>query len=135
MKVTIPTTKEVDIKYITMELAVRYEEEDMPNDAPLREGDLWKASVAVDSGQIQNWPKGKELEFYMKVCDEGTYRLFDADWNEQAAIVNGYVPNSIIPGEYGDYVRLSIDADGVITNWPARPSFEDFWPDGDCYEG
>jgi len=127
MKVTIPTTKEIDIKYITLKLAVRYEEEDMPNGAPMREGDMWKASVEIDSGIIINWPQGQTLDLYMKVCDEGIYKLFDADWNELAC-VDGYVPHGIVPGKYGDYVELKINEFGIITNWPTKPTFGDFWP-------
>ena len=130
MKVKIPITKVVevvDIKYITIEIAVRYEEEDIPMNAPMRDGDLWKASVDIDTGKIIDWPQGQTLDLYMKVCDEGTYRLFDADWTELACI-DGYVPNGIVPGRYGDYVGLKIDKLGVITNWPTKPTFDDFWP-------
>ena len=127
MKVKIPITKEVDIKYITIEIAVRYEEEDIPNNAPMRDDDMWKASVNIDTGKINDWPKGQTLDLYMKVCDEGMYRLFDADWNELACI-DGYVPNGIVPGSYGDYVGLKINESGVITNWPTSPTFDDFWP-------
>ena len=130
MKVKIPITKEVDIKYITIEIAVRYEEEDIPNNAPMRDGDMWKASVDIDTGKINDWPQGQTLDLYMKVCDEGMYRLFDADWNELACI-DGYVPNGIVPGSYGDYVDLKIDESGVITNWPTNPKFDNFWPDAE----
>ena len=127
MKIEIPTTKEVDIKYITIEIAVRYEEEDIPNDAPMRFGNMWKATVNIDTGKIEKWPQGQTLDLYMKVCDEGIYRLFDADWNELACI-GGYVPHGVVPGQYGDYVELKINEFGVITNWPKAPTFDDFWP-------
>ncbi|MCK5609097.1 hypothetical protein KAR91_44895 [Candidatus Pacearchaeota archaeon] len=130
MKIEIPATKEVDIKYITIEIAVRYEEEDIPNDAPMRHGDMWKASVDIDTGKIDKWPQGQTLDLYMKVCDEGMYRLFDTDWNELAC-VDGYVPHGIVPGSYGDYVELKINEFGVITNWPTKPVFDDFWPQGE----
>ena len=129
MKVKIPITKEVDIKYISICIAVRYEEEDIPNNAPMRNGDMWKVEVDIDAGRILNWPQGQTLDLYMKVCDEGLYRLFDANWNELACIEEGYVPHGIVPGNYGDYVDLKIDESGVITNWPTRPTFDDFWPE------
>ena len=129
MKVEIPTTKEVDVKYITIEVAVRYEEEDMPNNAPCRDGDMWRIEVNVDTGQITNWPPGQTLNIYMKVVDEGTYRLFDADRTELACIEQNYVPNGIVPGRYGDYIEMNINENGMITNWPKQPTFADFWPD------
>ena len=119
-------TKEVDIKWVQMDLAVRYDDEDIPYDFPLRKGDLWSAKVEIDTGKIEGWPQGKTGEMYMKVCDEGSYWLMDADGNVIDAIERDYVPNSLIPGEYGDYVELNIDENGIITNWLKHPSLEDF---------
>jgi hypothetical protein len=40
---------------------------------------------------------------------------------------DGYVPNDLVPGSYGDYVELSINEEGVITNWPKNPSVDEFF--------
>lgn len=45
------------------------------------------------------------------------------------AIENDYVPNSLLPGKYGDYLALDINEDGVITNWKPNISFKEFFPE------
>jgi len=129
MKAKVWIQQEVDIAFIRVVLPVRYEEEDIPNDFPLREDDVWKVIVAIDNGEIQGWPKGivGEIEC-MKVCDSGTYRLLNHAGEEVASIENDYVPHGVIPGQYGDYVTLQIDANGIITNWPKKPDVSAFFP-------
>lgn len=124
VKILIPT--EVEITHVRIEVAVRYDEEDIPNDFPLRDGDMWKGTVEINTGKILDWPVGKSGDMYMKVCDEGSYYLLDAEGKEVLSIEGNYVPNNLIPGEFGDYIELNIDKNGIITNWPKRPSLEDF---------
>ncbi len=112
---TVTKRIEVPVDAIQMSLAVRYDEEDMPNDFPCRDGDTWTVTVDLATGKIRDWP-GPAFELYMKVCDEGIYRLLDGD--KVVAEKDGYVPNGVVPGEYGDYVELIVTADGTITNWP-----------------
>jgi len=131
MEIKIPTTKTVEVTDIRLELAVRYEDEEMPYDFPLRSGDMWRATVEIDTGKIKDWPKGKDGAVEMKVCDEGTYTLLDKDGNTVAELRNEYVPHGIVPGEYGDYVNLQIDPTGTITNWPSNPEFSDFFQEDD----
>lgn len=126
MKAKIPTTIEVNITHVLVNLPVRYDEEDIPNDFPLREGKMWNAKIEIDTGKIENWPVGQVGEFYMKVVDEGMYRLLDDKGAVVAAIEQDYVPHGVIPGEYGDYVDFNIDVGGVITNWPKRPDIREF---------
>lgn len=126
MKAIINIEKEVNITRLNMQVAVRYDDEDMPYDAPMREGDMWKATIDIDEKCIVAWPKGKALSFDMKVCDQGSYQLFDDHGNQVLAIENNYVPNNLLPGEYGDYLRLEIDENGVITNWLDDANFDDF---------
>lgn len=126
MKATIKIEKEVEIVTIKIEVAVRYDEEDIPNDFPMRMGDLWSASVEVDTGKILNWPIGRSGDLHMKVVDEGSYSLLDKDSNIILSIEQDYVPNGIVPGRYGDYIDLKIDENGIITNWKKNPSIEDF---------
>lgn len=131
MKLTIKRPIEIEAVAIAMELAVRYDEEDMPNDYPHRKGDMWNIIVDVETGAIRDWPTGIEpRDLYMKVCDQGVYSLLDEDGSVIAKLEDGYVP-SCIPGEHGDYIDFKIDANGVITNWKSecdadsvRESFE-----------
>lgn len=127
MKIEIPTTKTVDIRRILIKLPVDYGEEDIPNNFPLRVGDKWVATVDVDTGQIAGWPQGKLGYLHMKVCDGGSYTLFDERGNTVADTKEGYVPHGVVPGEYGDYVILEINEDGIITNWPKKPDFSEFF--------
>lgn len=126
MKVQVTRHIEVDVKAVIIDIPVRYDEEDIPNDFPLREGDRWKATINVETGQIQDWPQGKSGSFDMKVCDEGTYTLIDQEGNEVAKIDEDYVPNGLVPGSYGDYVELDIDENGIVTNWKDHPDFSEF---------
>lgn len=126
MKATIKIEKEVEITHVRVEVAVRYDEEDIPNDFPLRIGDAWKATINIDNGQISDWPVGKTGDMYMKVCDEGSYYLLDTEGNTILSIENDYVPNGLIPGSYGDYIELKINENGIITNWPKEPSIDEF---------
>jgi len=133
MKIEVFVKKEVNIKIVEIDIAVRYDEEDIPNNFPFRKGDLWSAKIEVDTGKIIDWPIGKNGDMFMKVCDEGTYRLIDEKGELVAEIENDYVPNGLIPPTdgHGDYVHLIIDKDGYVTNWYQKPSFEDFFPDND----
>lgn len=131
MKAKIPTTIEVNITHVLVNLPVRYGEEDIPNDFPLREGDMWNAKIDIDTGKIDGWPQGKTGGFYMKVVDMGTYRLIDINGAIVGEVVEDYVPHGVIPGEYGDYVDFDIDENGVITNWPKHPDIRQFLNQGD----
>ena len=113
MKIEIPTTKEIDIRFVKIILPMRYGDEDVPYAFPLRTGDIWEALIDTDTGRIQNWPRGQSGRMATKVCDAGIYILLDADGREIARRED-YVPHSLIPGKYGDYVDLNIDADGTI---------------------
>ncbi len=135
MKITIKRPVEIEITHIRLELPVRFEEEDMPNDFPLRVKDRWVATIDIATGYIEGWPAGREGEFYMKVCDEGGYTLLarspeGVEREIVAQLDKEYVPHGVVPGEYGDYVHLKINGHGFITNWP-RPkalNFEKFFP-------
>jgi len=115
MKITVDRPQEVDILAIQVNIAVRYDEEDIPNDFPGREGDMWNGIIHIESGKIKGWGGGKRT-LAMKVCDQGSYRLLDCRGIAIAEIDNDYVP-SCIPGEYGDYIDFSILEDGTIERW------------------
>lgn len=127
MKTTVSIPTEIDIKTVGIEVAVRYEEEDIPNDFPLRDGDMWRAMVDIDTGKIRDWPQGKSGDLYMKVCDEGSYALYAEDGRELAILDGDYVPHGVVPGEYGDYIDLKIDETGAIKNWPKKFDFSAFF--------
>jgi len=135
MKATITVKQEVEINTLLMTIPVFYGTDDMPNDYPNRAGDTWSVLIDVDSGQIHNWPEGIEpLSFYMKVTDSGNYQLFkgvdpDEFGEPVLSILQNYVPNNLVPGEYGDYINFDIDENGLITNWPSNPNLDDFTQD------
>ena len=126
MKIELLVKKEVEITMVKVDVAVRYDEEDIPNDFPMRKGNMWSAIINIDNGKILDWPMGQSGDLYMKVCDQGSYYLLDPHGNTVLSIEDDYVPNRLIPGEYGDYIDLKIDMNGIITNWKSKPSIEDF---------
>lgn len=113
MKATILAKQDIEIAGVGIKVPVRYEEEDIPNDFPLRTGKKWEAFVHIDTGQIRDWPQGKSGRLQMKVCDEGSYYLYDRKGSWVAAIKDDYVPH------------------GVITNWPKHPDVSAFFPHPD----
>jgi hypothetical protein len=125
MRFTQTIQREVDVQTIDVILPVRYDDEDIPYDAPMRHGDMWQAKIDITTGEIHDWPRGKTLDMYMKVVDSGIYILRDGGGNI-IADRNDYVPHGIIPGEGGDYVDLKINETGKITNWPKKISLCDF---------
>lgn len=137
MKVTTRNNQEIEVKYVKVELPIRYEKEDMPKNFPLRYEkpddrygyDWWQATIEIDTGKIQEWPLGETGQFYMKVCDEGSYFLLSENQQVVAALEKDYVPNRLLPPAdgYGDYISFELQADGVIANWYKRPSVTDFF--------
>ena len=125
--VTVNKPTQLTIDSVRLILPVNYNEEDMPNDFPFRTGNMWDVTIDIETGQIRNWPKGVAHDLYMKVTDGGTYQLLDANGAVVAEIEENYVPNKLIPGEYGDYVDLDIADDGVVMNWPKRPNVSEFF--------
>lgn len=128
MKAHVTRKVEIEVATVDISVAVRYGDEDMPYDFPKRSGDVWSITVDIDTGTIRNWPN-YVANVHMKVCDCGTYTLRDQAGKEVAKIVQDYVPHGLIPGEYGDYIIMAIDACGVITNWPKKPNVDEFFPE------
>lgn len=129
MKIKVPVPTEIEVSRVLIHLPVDYDEEDIPNNFPLRAGDVWEAKVDIDNGRIENWPadpQWRECFLNMKVRDGGTYTLLGPDGKVIACLKEEYVPHGLIPGEYGDYVKLKIN-DGVITNWPKKPRLDKFF--------
>ena len=130
MKVTVIKKEEVEIKFVSIDINPRHlDEEEKP--VPLIHGERWNVIVDIDTGKIRDWPQGEEREYYWKICDAGSYHLLDEDERIQLSINNNYVPNNLLPGEWGDYLDLKINGEGVITNWLSNPTSEDFNKDDD----
>lgn len=127
MKTIVKRKQTIEISAIRIHVPVRYEEEDIPNDFPMRNGDIWQAEVEIDTGKIKDWPQGKAGSLYMKVVDEGDYTLLGPHGNVVAMLEGDYVPHGVVPGEWGDYINLEINEDGIVTNWPAKPDVSKFF--------
>ncbi|MDH2997228.1 hypothetical protein A1D22_06025 [Pasteurellaceae bacterium LFhippo2] len=127
MIIEIPTTKQVNVQYLKISVPVRYDDEDMPYNFPLRQDDIWEATINLDTNKIENWPQGQSGSFCMKVCDEGSYSLLDENKETIAEIVEYYVPNNVVPGEYGDYISMQIDETGEVLNMPSDVDFDEFF--------
>jgi oxalate decarboxylase/phosphoglucose isomerase-like protein (cupin superfamily) len=128
MKFTVTKPVEIDITHVLIVAPINYEEEEMPNDFPLRENNFWRALVEIETGRILHWPAtGAGHEVYLTVKDTGTYTLLGPDGKEVAKIEQDYVPHGVVPGKYGDVINLTINTEGVITNWPKRPKVSAFF--------
>ena len=139
MKIKIKVEKEVDIKYCQVAAHVRYWEDAEVNGVedtdgtlmPCRDGELWCPQINVDTGVIVNWEQGKTAKVHFKVCDSGSYSLQNEYGNNILMIEDDYVPNKLIPGEYGDYIIMTIDENGKIDEWETPADFSDFIKDED----
>ena len=135
-KIKVTETKTIDIGYVHIDIPIRDEERDLPLDFPGRyEGEMnedrWQAVVEMATGRILCWPEnyGAFSDFHVKACDAGVYALVSPEPNmKELAKIESYVPHGVVPGEFGDYVILDIDKDGVITNWPEKPDVSEFFP-------
>ncbi len=106
------------------------------NKYPLVSKGMWSGVIDLQSHKLLNWKEeyGK-LFLQAKVRDEGTYFLFDED-KKVICKLAGYVPNGLIPDAdgCGDYIRLRINSDGTIENWPDYPDYTDFIEESEAVE-
>lgn len=126
MKIKVKIAQEINAKFVKVFIPIRYGDEDIPYDFPLRCKDIWVGIIDIDQGRIIDWPNGESGRLFAKVCDEGEYTLLDEGMSEIIKIKD-YAPNNLIPGEYGDYVDLHIDEIGMITNWNGNANLVDFF--------
>ena len=133
MKVTIQIKKnvEIEVKTLAIDAGVRYWEDGDPEDMPFRHHDRWQPVIDIDAGVVIGWPSGIKASIHYKVCDDGSYYLKDKDGRVVLLIKDNYVPNGLIPGEYGDYIIMTIDGSGKIAEWPEAPSLTDSWRPAD----
>jgi len=76
--------------------------------------------IDIDAGRVVNWPTGKlAVDFYnMKVVDECMYMLLDEDMKPIPGLsYEGYVPDCVGEGGWGDYFEFEVEDDGTIPNW------------------
>jgi hypothetical protein len=133
MKTTIKIETEIEAVTVLVKAGVRYWEDATVNGVedengdliPCREGALWCPIINIDTGIITNWKQGTTADIHYKICDAGSYYVQDADGKTILSIEDDYVPNSLIPGQYGDYIIMKVDEYGNIENWNT-PTFEDF---------
>ena len=130
MKLTVNMPREIEAKWLMIDIEIRYvgdsEDDDVPTDTPMLNGNKWAALVDIDTGVIDSWPAGKSCDLFAKVCDAGIYTVYSPQMEELVKVA-GYVPNDVVPGEYGDYVDLKIDGTGRITNWPKKPDLSELF--------
>lgn len=106
------------------------------NEYPLVSKGMWSGIISLKKHKLLNWKSGYgNLFLQAKVCDSGTYFLLDKN-KEVICKITGYVPNGLIPDTdgCGDYIRLRINDDGTIENWPEKPDFSDFTEGADAVE-
>lgn len=125
MKITIPKKVEFEVSYLALSVPVR-DDDGLPANLPGFTGELWEATINVDTGTINGWSYPTPFKISLHVCDEGTYKLLAPDGAVIASLVEAYVPNLIIPGDFGDWVELDVAPDGKITNWPKYPRLIEF---------
>lgn len=136
--ITVTVRKAVPVHSISMTVWDDYwpeadadgEESGLPANWPDREKCIETEGVTLvvelATGRIIGWVGQDAMKLAGKICDRGIYLLHDATGEVVAEIRDGYVPNGVIPGEYGDYISLEIDATGRITNWPKNPDLSAF---------
>ena len=85
------------------------------NKYPLVSKGMWSGIVDLKTHKLLNWKhEYGDLYLQAKICDSGTYFLLDKD------------KKAIWSDDCGDYIRLSINSDGTIENWPENPDYSDF---------
>jgi hypothetical protein len=128
----------MDKTHLIVEAQVRYWEDAEVNGQddvdgtriPLRQDALWCPIIELATGKILNWPQGITASIHYKVCDEGEYWLGDSEGNKDAKWKGHYVPDAFLcVGEegHGDYIILSVSADGLIAGWQPPTIKESEW--------
>lgn len=134
MKAKIKVEKEFEIQTLEVQARPRYWEDTDVNGEedtegtliPFKVGNEWCPVIDIDSGVIQDWPKGTTAHINYKVCDDGSYYLKSENENVVLSIEDDYVPKMLdIMGDgYGDYITMNIDENGKIADW--NPTLEGF---------
>jgi len=126
VKFKMKVEREFDIKTLQVDAGVRHWEdgsvdgdEDINGEIPCKNGDCWCPRIDIETGQVLNWHYGIYAEVHYKVCDNGSYALFDKDGISVLDLQEEYVPDclAIDDNGYGDYIIMTINEDGFIKDW------------------
>lgn len=136
MNIELLRRTEVEVDAIRVRVPVRYDEDLEEIETALRATGFGLVNrtltleLELDARRVRRWPTGRTIELHLKVVDTGTYELLAGD-EVVARRSSSYVPG-VLPGEhYGDYLILSVDAEGRIAGWhpTARDVAESFGED------
>lgn len=127
MKVRRLVETEVEVKAIRLRVPNRYHDEEgdqfgwYPEGAGYdREKHELTLVLDLDERRVRDWPAGVTAEVHLKVVDEGSYELLDADGKVCAQLVEQPIP-PCLPGEYGDYLILVVNPEGRVGGWNPDP--------------
>lgn len=122
---TITTKVNLDVEYVSIN--VRVHPDEIPNDFPFLFGNTWCPVININTGQICNFvAQNKETALYIKASDNGEYGLHSKNMKCLRRF-RGYVPNKLLPGEFGDYIELNVNETGLITNWLKEPCIDELF--------
>jgi hypothetical protein len=126
IEVTKTVKEKINVKYL--HIFVPGDDEEFPEDFPfLNDADDLSLMIDLDAGKIEDQTPGVDVKVFCKPRDSGTYTLYGPD-KKKITTLSGYVPNRAINGEYGDYIDLTVRADGTIKDWPKKPDLSEFFP-------
>lgn len=132
MKITLHEPVEKIATHIVINVPILFRDDELPNGEvlPGEKDGRWHARINLDTGVIEGWPAGKEMDLHITARDAGSYSLVDAAGATILELDEEYVPNGIIPGfNAGDTLELKIDGTGKVTNWPRTLDASDFLKD------
>lgn len=126
MKITVEKrcSNEIEIKYLVVTIP---DDEAEHDDAYTGDGRApkingkYEYTVDVDTGIIQDWPTGLEVDAYFKPRDSGEYRLIDASGSVVVEVYD-YVPALLDHNDGGDdYLDFRVDGTGKWTGLRILP--------------
>eukprot|EP00919_Chromeraceae_sp_WS-2016_P016979 GHVR01040583.1.p4 GENE.GHVR01040583.1~~GHVR01040583.1.p4 ORF type:complete len:138 (+),score=15.24 GHVR01040583.1:25-414(+) len=109
---------EIDAAKVRIEFSPRYMNEVdcvFNENTPMLKDGVFSITYDIETGVVDGWPKDESFECYEKVTDGGSYYLLDSEGVEIASIVENYVPDCV-NNEWGDYVIIKINDDGILEN-------------------
>ena len=132
LQISIPYDEDEGCEMITFDDGVNTELQNKKDFVPpMFSSDNRTLEVTIDLNEreVIDWGEDKGyIHMWAKVIDYGTYTLLDANMKPLSQI-RGYVPNALIPPYergFGDYLELTIEADGSLPQWKPQSDFSDF---------
>ena len=135
IQIALPYDKRDDYNLINFDDGVMTElESDEDFRPPMLDDNTLLLVFMIDMKErrMLNWDYGEYIRIWAKVCDSGTYTLYD-EHHTPLWQIKGYVPNKLIPPlehGWGDYLELCVSDNGEVLNWPTYLDFSDFVEDG-----